>query len=59
MLASRERKRPEVVIGEPRCTFPNELMSLRLLSLAIAQAEEFTADTLFTLAETIDLATQT
>ena len=32
---------------------------MRLLSLAIAQAEEFTADTLFTLAETIDLATQT
>jgi hypothetical protein len=33
-------------------------MSLRLLSLAITHVEEFTADTFFTLAETIDLRTQ-
>jgi hypothetical protein len=46
---------PCVSRGEPRCTFPNDWLSLRLLSLAIAQVEEFTADTFFALAQTIDL----
>jgi hypothetical protein len=45
--------------GEPRCTFPNDLMPVRLLWQAITHGEEFTADTFFTLAEAIDLATPT
>jgi hypothetical protein len=37
--------------GDRRFTFPNEVASSRLFSLAIAQVEEFTADTFFALAE--------
>ena len=37
--------------GERRFTFPNEVAATRLLLLAIAQVEEFTADAFFTLAE--------
>jgi hypothetical protein len=43
--------------GEPRCTFPNERPGVRLLTFAIAQTEEFTADTFFSLAQTVDLGT--
>jgi hypothetical protein len=43
--------------GEPRCTFPNDWLCLRLLSLAIAQVEDFTVDTFISLAQTTDLGT--
>ncbi len=42
---------------EPRCTFPNERVCLRLLSLTVAQVEEFTADMFISLAQSTDLGT--
>ena len=43
--------------GERRFTFPNEVAATRLLSLAIAHVEDFTADTFFTLANMTGLGT--
>ena len=52
-----KRDNSEVHRGEPRCTFPSEIRSLRLVSRVFTYVEEVTADTLFSLAQTVDLET--
>jgi hypothetical protein len=43
------RNRHKSSRGDRRLTFPNESVGARLLWLAMAQAQEFTADTFVTL----------
>jgi hypothetical protein len=58
-LGTENDSRGKVHRHEPRCTFPNEMQSLRLVSRVMTYVEAFTADTFFTLAQTIDLTTPT
>ena len=51
------RPRADLNRGEPRWTFPNDSLCLPLLSTAIAQVEEFTADTFDSLAQSTDFGT--